>query len=60
MPKRQHNYRWKDEIIRIKREAAEKRAEEYAKRSVQEQLALLDTRPGNSIKERAKLELKLQ
>ena len=41
MPKRLKNYRWKDEIIRTKREAAEKRAEEYSKRSIKEQLELI-------------------
>lgn len=63
--KRQTNYRWKAEVIRVKREAAEKRAEEYAKRSVKEQLELITLRiqklefPGIAQKERAKLEAKL-
>lgn len=59
MPRRQTNYRWKAEVIRIKREAAEKRAEAYSKRSVKEQLELIKTRLGNSAKEKAKLEAKL-
>lgn len=59
MPKRLKNYRWKDEIIRTKREAAEKRAEEYSKRSIKEQLELIESRPGNSAKEKTKLEAKL-
>ena len=55
MPRRQSNQRWKDQVQQVKRKAAEERAEAYSKRSVEEQLALIDSRPGNSTKERTKL-----
>lgn len=55
MPRRQSNQRWKNQVQEAKRKDAEKRAEAYSKRTVEEQLALIDSRPGNSTKERTKL-----
>ena len=59
MPRRQTNQRWKEYKQREKREKAEERAKAYASRSVKEQLELIAKRPGNSAKEKAKLEAKL-
>jgi len=42
-----------------RREAAEARAAKYASLTIAERLALLDSRPGNSGKERARLEAQL-
>lgn len=60
MPKRQNNYRWKSDIIKKKRQEAEERAKIYSSLSLKEKLDLIAKRPGNSAKEKTKLEAQVK